>query len=60
MGVNLDDDAVFGAGAQHLLDIDLEAGPALKLSSGYVANDRRMAIRNSLQRPLHMTELLTG
>lgn len=34
-GVNLDGHAVFGAGAQHLLDVDLVTGSPLELAAGH-------------------------
>jgi hypothetical protein len=42
MGVDLDGDAVLGAGPQHLLDVDLVARPALKVPPDHMAEDRRV------------------
>src|SRR6185312_8755502 len=44
MRVDFNGDAVFGAGFQHFVDVDLIAGAALKLTAGQVAYDRGVRI----------------
>ena len=46
MRVDLHGHVVFRAGAQHLLDVDVVAGPPQQLPSGHVAQDRRMRVRD--------------
>jgi hypothetical protein len=50
MRVGFDGNSVFRASAQHLLDIDLIAGPPQHLLSGHVAQDRLMPVQTARSR----------
>src|SRR6476469_6457622 len=49
MRVDLDGYAVFCAGLENLVDVDLVAGAPLQLASGHMPDDRRMGIADGSQ-----------
>src|ERR1700712_3646502 len=51
MSVDLDNDVMLGAGAQHFLDVDFVAWPPLELAAGHVSDDGSMRMRDGPKQP---------
>ena len=59
MRVDFDGNAVFGAGFQNLIDIDLISRAALELAAGHMADNRRVGILDRRENSLGLFLLRT-